>query len=199
MSRGTTLTQKIRDERQTQILTAALRVFATQGLSATKISDIAAEAGVSHGLVPHYFGSKEEIFTAVVERALRGSFDATQRALRQEGTPWERLQSLCGAMLRGILDRPEYVLVIVQVTVNESVPESARRLLDEYGALITRDLASLIQEGQDAGQIVAGDPTLLAETFASLVQGLAIGRLHGRGAAEQRLPDAALVLRLLKA
>ena len=199
MSRGAAHTKKIRDERQEQILNAALRLFATRGLSATKISDIAAEAGVSHGLVHHYFGSKDEIFVIIVEQALQGSANLMQGALLQTGTPWDRLQSLCEIMLQGIVDRPEYVLLVIQISVNESIPEKARRLLEEYGALSTQYLASLIQEGQDAGQVVDGDPVLLAETFAGCIQGLAIGRFHGRTAGDQHLPDSQILLRLFKA
>ncbi len=50
--------QQIRDERREEILQAALRVFARKGLVAAKITDIANAAGLSHGLIYHYFSSK---------------------------------------------------------------------------------------------------------------------------------------------
>lgn len=62
MPRKSELNQELRDARKEQILKAALIVFARRGMVATKISDIAKEAGLSHGLVYHYFNSKEEIF-----------------------------------------------------------------------------------------------------------------------------------------
>jgi TetR/AcrR family transcriptional regulator, fatty acid metabolism regulator protein len=43
------------------ILDAAIRVFARQGFHATRVSDIADEAGVAYGLVYHYFSSKDEV------------------------------------------------------------------------------------------------------------------------------------------
>ena len=51
----------IRDERKKQIMRAAIKVFAENGIRLTKISNIAKEAGISHGLVYHYFESKEEL------------------------------------------------------------------------------------------------------------------------------------------
>ena len=45
-------------DRRRQILDAAVRVFARQGFHATRVSDIADEAGVAYGLVYHYFPSK---------------------------------------------------------------------------------------------------------------------------------------------
>src|SRR5215470_11511137 len=133
MPRSAVLSQKMRDDRQEQLTKAALRVFANQGLAATKISDIAAEARVSHGLVNHYFGSKDELFTQVVQRALQGGLHLVQAALAGPGTPWERLEQLCQAMVDGIVSEPEYMLLIVQVSVGENAPPEARRLLADYG------------------------------------------------------------------
>lgn len=58
-----------RKQQRDKLLTAALHVFARRGMAATKISDIAREAKLSHGLFYHYFQSKEEIFTHLVQLA----------------------------------------------------------------------------------------------------------------------------------
>src|SRR5687768_6727735 len=59
--------QEIRDARREELLRAAARVFAKKGFAHAKISDIAAEAGLSHGLVYHYFDSKEAVFAAIID------------------------------------------------------------------------------------------------------------------------------------
>ena len=48
-------------DKRRKILDAAIRVFARQGFHATRVSDIADEAGVAYGLVYHYFNSKDEV------------------------------------------------------------------------------------------------------------------------------------------
>ncbi len=48
-------------DKRRQILDAAVHVFARQGFHATRVSDIADEAGVAYGLVYHYFKSKDEV------------------------------------------------------------------------------------------------------------------------------------------
>lgn len=51
------------------ILDAAVRVFASRGFHACRVSDIAEEAGVAYGLVYHYFASKDEMLdTLFLER-----------------------------------------------------------------------------------------------------------------------------------
>ena len=57
-------------DKRRQILDAAIRVFARQGFHATRVSDIADEAGVAYGLVYHYFSSKDEVLNELFSRAL---------------------------------------------------------------------------------------------------------------------------------
>ena len=52
-------------DRREQILGAAVRVFAQRGFHACRVSDIADEAGVAHGLLYHYFSSKDELLDTI--------------------------------------------------------------------------------------------------------------------------------------
>ena len=54
-------------ERQAAIFDAACRVIRDKGFHQARMADIAREAGISYGLVYHYFGSKAELFEALVE------------------------------------------------------------------------------------------------------------------------------------
>ncbi|MFA5629602.1 MAG: TetR/AcrR family transcriptional regulator [Dehalococcoidales bacterium] len=56
------------EERRTQILDTALSVFAHKGFAGTTVKDIACSAGISDGLMYHYFPSKEKLLEAVVEK-----------------------------------------------------------------------------------------------------------------------------------
>ncbi|HEX9067280.1 MAG TPA: helix-turn-helix domain-containing protein, partial [Ktedonobacterales bacterium] len=69
MPRTEEANERIRKERKELVFQAAARVFARRGLADTKVADIAAEAGMSHGLAYRYFETKEELFAAVVKRA----------------------------------------------------------------------------------------------------------------------------------
>ena len=69
MSRNKELNEKIKEERRRQILSSALKLFAANGLSATKIKDICSASGISQGLVYHYFRSKEEIYVQLIKYA----------------------------------------------------------------------------------------------------------------------------------
>lgn len=63
-----------RHERRTLIADALMRVAARQGLEAVSLRHVAAEAGVSPGMVQHYFRTKDEMMAfamAVVRSATR--------------------------------------------------------------------------------------------------------------------------------
>ncbi len=57
-------------DRLVQILDAAMRVFARTGLAGSKMSDVAAEAGVSQGTLYNYVESKEALFRLLLDRGL---------------------------------------------------------------------------------------------------------------------------------
>jgi AcrR family transcriptional regulator len=198
--------QIVRDERREQILRAALKIFATKGLKGTKISDIAAAAKISQGLIHHYYESKEQVYVAVAERAMAGALQAIQQMPEgeQEVSPWQRLTIVCERMLQGLTVYPEYLLVIVQCLVQEDVPKEAHKLVSKYGRSVFSNLVQLIRDGQAAGQVAAGDPEQLALIFIATVQGLSLTQFTrsvftGTGGSRGReLPPTEIVLRLLK-
>src|SRR5713226_3395784 len=115
--------QLIREEQKRKILDAARKVFAHKGLAATKMSDIAAAADVSYGLVYHYFPNKEKIFAELVERAMNGILGVAQHAQEMPGTPWERIHWMASRVLAGMQREPEFVMISLQVYTSDAVPE----------------------------------------------------------------------------
>lgn len=58
------------DARKAQIFTCATHLFGERPYAEVSTSDIAAEAGVARGLINHYFGTKRELYLAVIRRAV---------------------------------------------------------------------------------------------------------------------------------
>lgn len=66
-------------ERREDICRAALRVIARRGFAGTTLRDVAAEAGVAHGLLRHHFGGRDALLAAAFDLAVSeqlASFDA---------------------------------------------------------------------------------------------------------------------------
>jgi AcrR family transcriptional regulator len=198
MPRTDNQNQKIRDERQEQILQAALKVFARRGMAAAKIGDIAAEAGLSHGLMYHYFKSKEEIFTVLVKRALEGSALVIEYTAKQPGTPLQQLTWLAEQILQSISGDGAYLfLIMIQAFTSDAVPKEVKEMLNRNTVSVpVQGMIPILAAGQEAGEIVKDDPMKLAVIFYSAMQGLAISRIQQQ---ETPLPDAELIIRFLKA
>ncbi|MGZ4106482.1 MAG: TetR/AcrR family transcriptional regulator [Tumebacillaceae bacterium] len=190
--------QLIRDERREQILSAAVKVFARRGLTGTKISDIAQAAGLSHGLVYHYFDSKDEIFTVLVERALLGSHSILSQASMQPGSPWEKLHWMTTAILsEEHYESSYYNYIMLQAFMSDSVPDALKaRSSSLYDALqLAEHVVPILVAGQQAGQVVQDDPTRLASAMLSFLQGIILNRFESNDGPQI---DADLVMRILK-
>src|SRR6476620_5730903 len=72
--------RKSKEVRREEILDAALLEFAQLGLHGASTEDIARRAGISQPYVFRLFGTKKELFTAVVTRCFRETLEMFQRA-----------------------------------------------------------------------------------------------------------------------
>jgi AcrR family transcriptional regulator len=189
--------QQIRDERREQLLKAALKVFARRGLAAAKISDIASAAGLSHGLVYHYFSSKDEIFTVLVERALDSSAQLTAYAAHMPGTPLDRIRWMTETILSHRNEEASYFfLIVLQAFTSDAVPEAVKRLVEQKSLLPTRQLIPILEAGQAAGEIAQGNPEQLAVLYFCIIQGLMLSAIQGDR--QIAMPPVEMVLRALK-
>ncbi|WP_373228622.1 TetR/AcrR family transcriptional regulator [Cohnella sp.] len=189
--------KKIRDERKEQLLRTALKVFARKGLAATKINDIAIEAGSSYGLVYHYLGTKDEIFTKLVEMALDGSVKVVDYAAGQEVSPYEQLKWLTETILKGLANHGAYYyLIIIQAFTSEAVPDEVKRMVSCTSPTAMESLIPIIKAGQQAGQFVQENPVMLAVAYFAMIQGIAMQQVQNKTI--QPILHTDLILRMFK-
>ena len=196
MPRTEEANQKVRDERRRHIVDVSVLVFARQGLAATKIADIAAAGEMSQGVIYRYFTSKEEIFAAVLERAMQSTLRMGQEALEREGSPLEKLRWLVQAMISGLWSRTEYALVVHDMLTNQAMPQEIREPAVEQAKAFRQIIYQLIQEAQAAGEVSRrDDPMMLTVMVGACTEGLATQKMY---MPNLPLPDPEIVLRMLK-
>ena len=85
------------------VLVAAEDLFADKGYAATSLEEIGAAAGVSRGTPSYFFGSKEKLYRAVLDRLFARAYAALApahaAAARDSKDPREAIESLIGAYL----------------------------------------------------------------------------------------------------
>lgn len=80
---------RVRDPEATRaaVLAAAERLFAERGFANTSLRDISTASGVSHPLIHHHFGSKEELYQAVKRRMVESYAQRFPMAARASNRP----------------------------------------------------------------------------------------------------------------
>jgi AcrR family transcriptional regulator len=187
--------EQIRDDRREQIKQAALRLFARRGFDGTKTSLIAAEAGISEGLIYRYFSSKDELYAELVEQLMEEAGKAIESVAHLPGTPYEQL---C-ALTRDMLDEKnkDAFMIIHKGRQAEHIPEKAAHLLQRHSAdALIEQLLPIYVKGQQAGQFAAGNPRERISWYIMLLNSLIV---TARGDEEFGLPPAEMLMRVLTA
>jgi AcrR family transcriptional regulator len=95
-----TMAERVRmatDERREQLLQAGLDAFGTSPYGDVSMGDVAGQAGVSYGLLFHYFGDKRRYYLEVL-RWVADQLVTAQRS-DEEASPWQRLQAKLRAQI----------------------------------------------------------------------------------------------------
>lgn len=107
----------IRQDRKEQILAKAVDVFAELGYYKATTARVAKEAGVTQPYVFHFFSNKEELFIAVIDRAIGRIADAFSRV----EAPADQLMETMGQVFDDVMSsyRAETLLVMQAHTIPE--------------------------------------------------------------------------------
>jgi TetR/AcrR family fatty acid metabolism transcriptional regulator len=135
------------EEKRRQILDAAVRVFARKGYHTCRVGDIAEEAGVAHGLLYHYFDSKEQVLETIFRDTWTLMIEAIE-GVESLGEPArEQLRKVAAIVLRAWRDTPDIVRVLVREVARS--PHLQQEIGETEQAFVA--LERIIRKGQDDG------------------------------------------------
>ena len=140
------------------ILAAAARVFAAKGFGGARVDEIALLAGVNKAMLYYHVGGKEELYAAVVARALDGVAGRLAAVVASTGPPEARFRALVAAVALAARDVPEFPVLILREVADGGVhlpPEVLARIATVFGAF-----RSVLSDGRAAGAFTAADPLL---------------------------------------
>jgi TetR/AcrR family transcriptional regulator, fatty acid metabolism regulator protein len=102
------------EEKRRLILDAAVRVFARNGFHGSRVGDIAEEAGVAHGLLYHYFSSKDEVLQTVFRENWSELLQRFEQVAASDEPADEKLLGIVKILLRTWRNDPDLVTVMVR-------------------------------------------------------------------------------------
>ena len=195
MPRNKEANQKVKDERREQILLAALALFSTKGLAATRISDIAEKTGMSQGLVYHYYKSKEEIFTWLIGSAMQKMNEAALNLEKLPVSAKEKIIIAIEGLLKGFeqnADTANYYFLITQTALSDGYPEVAKEIIRTQNDVKYEVITRILKQGQADGTIKNHDAKEMATLFFSSINGLALNKaIYGP---RFKMPDSNILL-----
>jgi AcrR family transcriptional regulator len=169
------------EEKRRLILDAAVRVFARKGYHTCRVGDIAEEAGVAHGLLYHYFSSKDEVLETIFRQTWCELLDAVAQVEASEAPAREQLRQVAAILLRSWRRDPDLVRVLVREVARS--PQLQGRV-EELGRAFDA-IERIVVRGQAEGAFRADlDPRLASWIFYGALEELLTGWVLGQ------LPDS---------
>jgi AcrR family transcriptional regulator len=164
MPRTTEQNQKIREATRAEIISSAMILFGKNGYAPTTTRMITQHAGISAGLMYHYFDGKESLLLAVFENCM-GILDAAFSEAYLGSLPHERITSIVGAIFDMLERDREFWGLFYMLRTQPAI----MAILGEPFRHWTVQLRNLfITELREAGR---EDPEIEALLLYSLIEG----------------------------
>jgi TetR/AcrR family transcriptional repressor of mexJK operon len=173
-----------REAKRDAILEAARKVFMEVGFGATSMDTIAAEAKVSKQTVYNHFGSKEELFAAMVRFIVDQKLTVFSEAAKG-GKPEETLRTIAHQFLDPGAADQRVAMYRVLMAEAPRFPELGDIFYSAGPAVVRRFLADYLAEQHARGALRVEDPMLTAEQFFGMLNGCQLKAQLGI----ERLPD----------
>jgi TetR/AcrR family fatty acid metabolism transcriptional regulator len=179
------------EDKRRLILDAAVRVFARKGYHASRVGDIAEQAGVAHGLLYHYFRSKEELLETIFRETWRDVLDAVRSVEETDESARDRLAGIAKILLRAWRRDPDLVRVLVREVTRSSHLQQRIHEIDAAFAGLER----IIARGQEDGEFRSDmDARMVSYVFygalEAILTGWVLGQLEDGDDAIARAEDA---------
>jgi AcrR family transcriptional regulator len=150
------------NNKQSEIVAAAIRLFQQKGYHATSMQDIADAVGLQKGSLYHYISSKEDLMVSIIHDAI-AQYNARLAEVKARDLPVrKKLELAVRYHLQGIAEN----LGMLTIFLRESYvlnPEQQRKITEE-SAKYNRMFEELFEEGVRSGEMRNLDPKLVTRT-----------------------------------
>ncbi len=179
------------DRVRQQILEGAVRAFSASGYQKTSVPSIAAEAGVSVGLLYRYYTGKADLFSALCTWQMDSEAESVRQALGQIDDPRQRLEHAVDLYLRRLQTADGAGLILgalAESPANEVVRLTMKRRRETVKAFVV----GYLDEGMARGELEPGTPVQdFAESIAMLLDGAVTAyAVEGDGVDPARIKSA---------
>lgn len=166
-----------KEARPAELTAAALELFVERGYAATRLEDVARQAGVSKGTLYLYFDSKEALFKAVVREGLVPALERGERMLEEHrGSAAVLLRELIVGWWELIGNTPFGGLPKLMFSECRNFPELGRFYYEEVISRGYRLIGQVVERGMATGEFKRMEPDYVTRLVTAPLVLLAIWR-----------------------
>lgn len=132
-------------KRRQALVEAGFRRIAERGFEGLRLREVAAEAGIDHSTLHHYFSTKEDLVAGVVEYATRQFWWTTPVG----GSPVEKLNGHLASLGRMMVERPELFAVMGELDLRASRDAAVRSIVERHEEGWRTALADVLRQGAE--------------------------------------------------
>jgi AcrR family transcriptional regulator len=152
-----------------RILEAALAEFAEKGLPGARVDGIADRAGINKRMIYAHFGSKEDLWLAVLEGAYANKREEERALDVANVAPRDAMERLVRFNIRYTAAHPEFVSLLNQENLHRGAHLARSRKVHALYTPLLDTLREVLERGVAAGEFRAGvDPMQLYITIVAV-------------------------------
>ncbi len=159
--------EKIRESSKTEILRAALELFATNGFHATSISQISEAAGISKGLMYNYFKSKDELLRELIEEGFK-QLGELMISVNEETDPRIAIRKIIRLSFSHIKNNVTYWKLYMSLILQSASQKEVEKLMIKFRDESIEELSRLFEAMGDK------DPYLKAFALGTQLDGVGL-------------------------
>lgn len=148
-----------------KIFETSMELFASKGYDATSIEEITSVVGVAKGTLYYHFSSKEEIFNFLVEEGMKLLKNSIEIKTQKVDNYIDKLKAIILIQIKVIV-KYENIITILLSQIWGKEPRNLR--CKEYVFEYIRTIEEIVREGIEKGEILDGDPEIIASGIFGL-------------------------------
>jgi len=172
--------RRVEGDRASDILAAALDLFAQRDFASVTVRDIARACGINIALIYYYFGSKEELFRASIEHAIQQAVGGYRRLRTQQTDPIAALDDWFNINVEMFDTLRQMAKVTIDYYFSTKSATSIDRLIEKLYEDERQLLAENIRDGVAQGLFRNVDPEATARFVSTHLDGLFFGTMNRR-------------------
>lgn len=165
-------------ERRPQLIKAAIDLMTSEGVSAGSTRAIAARLGVAQATVHYTFGTKEQLYHAVMQELTRELVASVEHSAPEAGHFDETISAMVSALWQTVLDKPATHQLLIELSMLALRTPSLQEALDSHYRDVRAATTRLLSEAAERTERrLAHSAETIARYFLAGFDGLTLQRL----------------------